>query len=100
MGSLFQGQFKGKPVENYQHLLNLCVYIHANPVKDGLVLLPKEWEFSNYREWMNPRAGSLVNRDFIKANFGTLEAYKALVMDYIKQRYLPDDAKNFPQEFE
>src|SRR6187455_3209441 len=35
-GALFQGQFQAKPIKNYPHLLNLCVYIHANPVKDGL----------------------------------------------------------------
>ena len=42
VGALFQGQFQGKPVQNYNHLLNLCVYIHANPVKDGLVALPED----------------------------------------------------------
>jgi len=42
VGALFQGQFQGKPVKNYEHLLNLCVYTHANPVKDGLVALPEE----------------------------------------------------------
>jgi len=41
VGALFQGQFQGKPIKNYEHLLNLCIYIHANPVKDGLVGLPE-----------------------------------------------------------
>jgi putative transposase len=48
VGALFQGQFQAKPVQNYNHLLSLCVYIHANPVKDGLVFLPEEWEFSGW----------------------------------------------------
>ncbi len=26
VGALFQGQFQGKPVTTYQHLLNLCAY--------------------------------------------------------------------------
>ena len=42
VGSLFQRQFQAKPVQNYHHLLNLCVYIHANPVKDGLVPDPAD----------------------------------------------------------
>ena len=42
VGALFQGQFQGKPVRKYEHLLNLCVYIHANPVKDRLVALPED----------------------------------------------------------
>ena len=91
VGALFQGQFQGKPVTTYAHLLNLCVYIHANPVKDGLVALPEDWEFSNYLEWMGMRNGKLVNREFITENFGTSEEYRQLVMEYIQTRYLPDD---------
>ncbi|MGC1377377.1 MAG: transposase [Anaerolineales bacterium] len=100
VGALFQGQFKGKPVENYEYLLNLCVYIHANPVKDGLVALPEDWEFSNYLEWMNLRKGTLVNRAFIAENFGTPEEYKELVMAYIKTRKLPDDVRKYLQDLE
>lgn len=100
VGALFQGQFKGKPIKHYKHLLNLCMYIHANPVKDGLVFLPEEWEFSNYLEWMNLREGTLVNRDFINEHFGTPEEYKTLIMDYIKNQNLPDDVRKYLQEFE
>ena len=51
VGALFQGQFhlylrywrrQGKPIRNYAHLLSLCVYIHANPVKDGLAARPED----------------------------------------------------------
>ena len=98
VGALFQGQFQGKPVQRYEHLLNLCIYIHANPVKDGLVALPEEWEYSNYLEWMNLREGTLVNRAFITENFGTADEYKKLVMDYIKTRNLPDDVRKYLQD--
>jgi len=100
VGALFQGQFQAKPVQNYNHLLNLCFYIHANPVKDGLVVLPEDWEFSNYLEWMNLREGTLVNREFISENFGTPEAYKTLLTEYIKARNLPDDVKKYLQDLE
>ncbi len=100
VGALFQGQFQGKPIKQYNHLLNLCVYIHANPVKDGLVALPEDWEFSNYLEWMNLREGTLVNREFIEDNFGTSEEYKTLVMEYVKTRSLPDDVRKYLQELE
>ena len=100
VGALFQGQFQAKPIQQYNHLLNLCMYIHANPVKDGLVSLPEAWEFSNYLEWMNLREGTLVNREFISENFGTPEAYKTLVMAYIKARNLPDDVRKYLQELE
>jgi len=95
VGALFQGQFQSKPITTYSHLLNLCVYTHANPVKDGLVLLPEDWEYSNYLEWMGMRNGKLVNREFIRENFGTPEEYKKLVMEYIRTRYLPDEFWNY-----
>jgi REP element-mobilizing transposase RayT len=100
VGALFQGQFQAKPIQTYNHLLNLCIYIHANPVKDGLVALPEDWEFSNYLEWMNLREGTLVNREFIADNFGTSEEYKTLVMEYIKTRNLPDDVRKYLQDLE
>jgi putative transposase len=91
VGALFQGQFCAKPVTRYAHLLSLCVYIHANPVKDGLVASPEDWEYSNYLEWMDLRPGTLVDREFIQDNFGTPSEYKNLVMDYIKTRNIPED---------
>jgi putative transposase len=81
-------------------LLNLCIYIHANPVKDGLATLPEDWEFSNYREWMNLREGTLLNREFIEEHFGTSEEYKTLIMEYIKTRSLPDEVRKYLQGLE
>jgi len=100
VGALFQGQFQGKPIATYSHLLKLCIYIHANPVKDGLVFLPEEWEFSNYLEWLNLREGTLVDREFIAENFGPSEEYKGLVMQYVQTRALPDEVIQYIQELE
>lgn len=100
VGALFQGQFQAKPIETYSHLLNLCVYIHANPVQDGLVALPEDWIYSNYLEWLGQRNGTLVDREFIRENFGSPAEYQALVMEYIKTRYLPDDVRKYIQSFE
>ena len=100
VGTLFQGQFKGKPVKSDKHLLNLCVYIHANPVKDGLATQPEDWEFSNYLEWLQLREGTLVDRQFITTNFETAEDYKKSVTAYVKTRNLPDDVRNYLQALE
>lgn len=100
VGALFQGQFQAKPVQSYEHLLNLCVYIHGNPVKDGLVSLPENWDYSNYLEWMGLRKGTLVDHDFIGQNFGTPEEYKKLLMKYIQTRTLPDDFRTYIQTLE
>ncbi len=100
VGSLFQGQFQAKPIQNYSHLLNLCAYIHANPVKDGLVALPEDWIYSNYLEWLGQRDGTLVDREFVQENFGSPAEYQSLVMEYVKTCYLPDDVRKYLQSLE
>ena len=100
VGALFQGQFQAKPIQTYSHLLNLCVYIHANPVKDGLVALPEDWIFSNYLEWLGQRDGTLVDREFIQEHFGSPAEYQELVMQFIKTRYLPDVMRKYLEAFE
>ena len=100
VGALFQGQFKAKLVEEQNHLLTLCHYIHANPVKDGLVDTPELWEFSNYLEWIDKRPGTLVDRDFINENCGSAGEYEKLVMEFIKSRYVPDDVRKYLLELE
>ncbi|MBK9925883.1 MAG: transposase [Anaerolineales bacterium] len=100
VGSLFQGQFQAKPIQTYSHLLNLCVYIHANPVKDGLVALPEDWIYSNYLEWLGQRDGTLVDQEFIQEHFGSPAEYQELVMEYIKTRSLPDDVRKYLESFD
>jgi putative transposase len=95
VGAFFQGQFHGKPIQKYPHLLSLCVYFQANPVKDGLVDLPEEWEYSNYLDWIGLRSGALVNREFIQDHFGSPEQYKNLILDFVHTRSLLEDVGRY-----
>lgn len=46
---------------------NVCFsYILYNPVKDGLVQRPDDWEFSSYSDFIGTRKGNLINRNRIK----------------------------------
>jgi putative transposase len=100
VGSLFQGQFHAKPIKNYSNLLNLCAYIHANPVKDGLVASPEDWIYSNYLEWLGRRDGPLVDREFIQEHFGSSAEYQELVMHFVRTRYFPEDVSSYLKAFE
>ena len=91
LGALFQGAFQAKPITSSSHLLHLCRYIHANPVKDGLVNDPFDWPYSNYPEWMGEREGNLVDRNFIQTQFPDSEDYKDFVSDYLRTRKIPQD---------
>jgi putative transposase len=99
-GTLFEGRFRAKPIETTSYLWHLCRYIHGNPVKDGLVTNPSDWEYSNYPEWADERNGTLVDRDFIKSQFGTSEEYKNFLRQYLQSRALPDDVQKFLEDLE
>ena len=99
-GALFQGQFQAKPVPTYSYLLTLCAYIHANPVKDGLAAAPEMWDYSNYLEWLGLRNGTLVNREFIRENFGTGEEYKKFVVEYIQNRRVDEEFRKVVERLE
>lgn len=99
-GVLFEGQFQAKPVLNSTYLLNLCRYIHANPVKDGIVADISQWQYSNYLEWVGERNGNLVNREFISEYFDDGEHYREFVWEYLKSRQLPDDVRVYLDSLE
>jgi REP element-mobilizing transposase RayT len=90
-GTLFEGPYKVDMIERESHLRHLCRYIHANPVKDGLVQHPADWQYSNYLEWMEQRAGALVDREFIQAYFGDVKTYEEFVQDYLLMRRESDE---------
>ena len=100
VGSLFQGAFQAKLIESEKHLLHLCRYIHANPVKDGLVDLPEGWPYSNYLEWVGQRDGTLFDRDFVEDNFPNRGEYILFVNDFVETRRLPEEHFGFLSEFE
>lgn len=89
-GTLFQGRFRAIHVTENDYLLHLCRYIHANPVKHGIVSRLEDWEYSNYPEWIGLRNGKLVDHTFIAEFFGDKKDYRAFVLDYLRSRNLPD----------
>ena len=102
VGSLFQGAFQAKAVTTDAHLRHLCVYIHANPVKDGLVADPADWPYSNYLEWVGLRDGQLVDHDFVHALYllAPEESHRQAVLHYLKTLVLPEDIRRYLEGFE
>ena len=99
-GTLFQGPYRVKQVVQTAHLLHLCRYIHANPVKDGLVSEPEDWSYSNYLEWIGLRDGTLVDRDFIHEYFNLPGLYADFVKDYLRSRKLPPELTAYLEKLE
>jgi putative transposase len=54
-------------MEKYTYPVVCLNYIHSNPVADGLVNSPEEWEFSSYRDYFCERNGSLIDYELAKS---------------------------------
>ena len=92
-GTLFEHRYQAKLIKSSNHLFHLCRYIHANPVKDGLVADSADWPYYNYLEWVGERTGMLVDRDFIRTQFSYTANYKDFMLDYLRTRVLPEDVQ-------
>lgn len=89
-GTLFERRYLAKPVTEQTHLLHLCRYIHANPVKDGLAAEPLDWPYSNYADWVRQRSGTLVDHAFIVEHFGSAEKYATFMLEYLRSHQRPE----------
>jgi putative transposase len=85
-GTLFEGNYRAKIVSSEIYLLHLCRYIHANPVVHDLADRVEDWPYSNYLEWIGERQGTLVDREFVQAQFPRAGAYGEFVAAYLKER--------------
>jgi putative transposase len=99
-GTLFEGPYRVKVVAETAHLLHLCRYIHANPVKNALVARPEDWPYSNYLEWIGQRDGTMVNHAFIREYFAQPTQYIDFVMDYLHTRELPPEMVGYLEQLE
>ena len=82
-GTLFEGPYKVNAVETESQLRHLPRYIHCNPVKHGFVEIPEDWEFSNYRDWIGRRKGTLVDFEFIRTFYGNAVSYMEIIGEYL-----------------
>ena len=68
-GSLFEHQFKRKPVEDERYLRNVVVYIHKNPEHHGYYADFRHYPWSSYQEGLSGEPG-LIDRDEVFGWFG------------------------------
>lgn len=88
-GHLFRGHLQHKKITSPNYLLQLCKYIHMNPVRAGLVESPEEWPYSNYLEWIGQRESKLYSKEIIKDQIPNIERYIKYINSY--HNYLWDE---------
>lgn len=94
-GALFQGRFRHVWVDREEYLVQLCRYIHLNPVKAHLVSRPEQWPYSNYREWVRQRHEALWNEEFMREHFATAEAYAQFVEEHSIDQHVSEQIKPY-----
>jgi len=83
VGSLFQGAFRARLVDEDEYLIHLSRYLHLNPVHAGLAAEPEEWEYSSYRDYVGRRDGSLPRPEIVLSQFPSVTAYRQFVRSYV-----------------
>ena len=81
-GTLFEGRFRHRRVDDWKYLSYLCRYIHRNPVRAQLVSHPEDWPYSNYREWVGLRDSVLKDDIFIQDHFPDAQDYRIFMNDF------------------
>jgi len=92
-GTLWEGRFKGAPIDGEAYLLACSRYIEANPVRAGLVAKPADYRWSSYRangvgeanRLLSPHPVYLALADAPAARCG---AYRALFRGQVDDRQL------------
>ena len=82
IGTLFEGRFKNTHIDNENYILQLCRYLHLNPVKARIVNAPEEWPYSDYNDWIAKRSLIQFDFNFISSYFKDPNDYRKYVIDY------------------
>ncbi len=70
VGVVFQGRYKSIVVEENSYAVQLSAYIHANPVRAGMVNNPGEYRWSSYPEYIGKRRPvARLDTEFILKQF-------------------------------
>ncbi|MDD3840137.1 MAG: transposase [Clostridia bacterium] len=77
VGHVFQGRYKSEIIKDTTHLLQAIRYVHANPIKAGLIGDIDKYSWSSYKEYLEDV--TIINseaREFILDIFNGEESYK------------------------
>lgn len=68
-GPIFRSPLQHIEVKDQAYLIQLCKYIHLNPIFANLVNKPEEWIYSNYMDWIKKRNGKLFTSEIREIYF-------------------------------
>ncbi len=90
-GTLFEGPFKAKHISTGEYLIQLCCYIHANPVRAGLVQLAEDWPYSDCADWIRWRRAELLGVQGPQELIDKPWTYQQVFDVYIRSKKTPEE---------
>lgn len=77
-GHLFQNRYRSEVVDNEIYLKTVLRYIHRNPVKANIVMVPSEYKWSSYNDYIQMYNGENISVDgeLIKSLFPEKSQFK------------------------
>ncbi len=94
-GHLFQGRFKSFVIENERYFVAMCLYIHRNPVRAGIVNNPLDYPWSSYPSYMRvKKKGDWLTTSLILGMFSNKKQFVKEQLAYAgKEQNLFDDLR-------
>lgn len=84
-GSLWDGRFKASPIQRDEYMLPCLRYVEMNPVRANMVVGPRQYRWSSYRERMGLEKKHRIDVDPTFLSLGeSEEARRARYMEYVK----------------
>lgn len=91
-GSLFQGRYKARLVNNDAYRLHISRYIHLNPLALGRDI--ERYEYSSLR-YYSTQDMAWLNTERVLEDFGSYEKYRDFVLDYATPNQLQNLEENY-----
>jgi putative transposase len=81
-GTLFEAKTKSKPIEDEHYFIWIIKYILENPVKAGLVKTIDEWQYSNAKDLLGLRNGTITDVNEVASFFPSKNEMIKFICDY------------------
>lgn len=83
-GTLLEGNFRSVLIEDENQLLHVSRYIHLNPVSSFITKDLKNYRWSSYHSFIDPKIKSIINcqTNLILEHFSSMKKYQKFVIDH------------------
>jgi putative transposase len=86
-GHLFQGRYKSVLVDEDSYLLELCAYIHLNPVRASMVEAPESYPWSSHKAYLGKELIPWLDTAYILSRFSTtLSRARRQFVEFVAER--------------